>query len=187
MLCPVYRRRHSSMRWSPFSKIPKEDCWIADSKMLTHEQRERAYVWITAHCAWGVGVADVDVIETQGILAATQLAMVRALEQLCLSRTPSQLLIDGRDAFRFPISHRSIIRGDGIEPSIAAGSILAKVTRDRMMIGYASSHAEYGFDGHKGYGSAEHIRSIRTHGPCELHRLSFLGNVLDGPVLALCR
>ena len=147
--------------------------------MLTPEERDIAYAWIIANIPWGVGIADASVIEEHGILAANQQAMRSALADLRTKAEPRELLIDGRDAFTFPLPHRSIIRGDGSEPSIAAASIVAKVTRDRWMIAAHETYPLYGFAGHKGYGSEDHRRAIREHGPCVIHRLSFLGNTLQ--------
>ena len=178
--CELFRRRHSGTRWSPFQKKPDVDVCIADSKQLSPGERDISYEWIVKNCIFGAGIADVDVIETRGILAATQLAMLLALVDL-ETRTASrsfQLLIDGRDNFRFPYPHHSIIRGDQSEPCIAAGSIVAKVTRDRLMVDYAKSNNRYGFEKHKGYGSDDHIAAIRRHGMCPLHRLSFLSRIL---------
>ncbi len=183
--CEVFKRRSSQPRWSPFRRRPARDCIIADSKMMTPEEREHSFAWIKANCAFGVGIAGHDVIEHYGILVATQQAMLLALEDLCAKASPQELLIDGRDKFLFPLPHRSIIRGDSLEPCIAAGSIIAKVTRDRLMTEHAKEFGLYGFEGHKGYGSEEHIRQIKTHGPCAIHRLSFLSRILAPEQMAL--
>lgn len=147
--------------------------------MLTPEEREFAYAWIIENCPWGVGIADASVIEEHGILAATLQAMHGALADVRRKAEPRALLIDGRDAFSFPLPHTSIIRGDGTEPSIAAASIIAKVTRDRLMITAHEQYPEYGFIQHKGYGTDVHRHAIRQHGPCAIHRMSFLGKTLQ--------
>jgi ribonuclease HII len=183
---PLFRRRHSIPRWSPFSKKRDDDCFIADSKSLTPDERERTFAWLIEHCPIGFGIADAAFIESYGILKATQHAMRLALEHLRQTAEPRTLFIDGRDAFSFDIPHRSIIRGDQLEPCIAAGSIVAKVTRDRMMKEYCPRFPAYGFSKHKGYGSDEHILAIRSHGPCDIHRRSFLQRILHKqPLLAL--
>ncbi len=164
--------------WSPLRRN-KTACVIADSKQLTPEQRERAFAWITAHCAWGVGMADAAEIERIGILRANEQAMRRAVEHLRTVLEPALLRIDGSDNFRFAIPHESIVRGDQTEPEIAAASIVAKCTRDSLMVAAHAEHPVYGFDRHKGYGSEEHIAAIRTHGPCVLHRPYFLTRILN--------
>lgn len=116
-------------------------------------------------------------IDRIGILAATELAMQQALSMLAKTITPTYVLVDGRDHFWFDYPHSSIVRGDDTEPTIAAASIIAKVTRDRLMIEAAAQFPMYGFDRHKGYGSEEHIAAIRNYGPCALHRKSFLRNI----------
>ncbi len=176
--CELYRRRFSLPRWSPFRRKPAIDCLIADSKQLSPEEREISYRWIVEHCSYGIGIADAEYIEEHGIVPATHLAMKLALQDLQRSCSPVLLLVDGRDPFKFSCPHHSIIRGDVTEPCIAAASIVAKVTRDRLMTGECARFPHYRFDKHKGYGTDEHIRSIRTHGICPLHRRSFLTNIL---------
>jgi len=149
---------------------------IRDSKQLTSDQREEAYEWITEHCTWGVGIVEATYIDKNGILAATERAMQEALSTIEQSVTPTYLLVDGRDKFWFNYPHSAVIRGDESEPCISAASILAKVTRDRLMVEYGEDHP-YGFDEHKGYGTEEHIAAIEKHGVCPLHRKTFLRNV----------
>ena len=184
IVLPELFRRRSRRHWSPHKRVPAADCLIADSKILPPEQREFSYAWITGHCAWGVGIVPADVIDDIGILRANERAMRLALEMLCATRRPESLLIDGNDRYSFSVPHRSIVRGDATEPAIAAASIIAKVTRDRLMRAHALTHGGYGFEGHKGYGSPEHIARIRELGPSPLHRASFLRNVLGAPLLA---
>lgn len=152
-------------------------CIIADSKKLTEEQREIAFAWITTHCPFGVSMVNAEEIDAIGILEATQKAMQMAVAEVAKVITPTYLLIDGRDQFWFDYPHSSIIRGDESEPCIAAASIIAKVTRDRIMVEYAKEFPKYNFDQHKGYGTEEHLAAIQTHGPCPLHRLTFLRNI----------
>ncbi len=170
----VFRRRKTYKAWSPFRRIPKHDCLLADSKKLSPEERERSYAWIVANCAYGVGLASAEDIDAIGILKATEQAMREAVTMLERTMTPSLLLIDGKDAFTFPYPHRSIIRGDGTEPCIAAASIIAKVTRDRLMKAEAAKFPHFGFEQHKGYGTPQHQKALREHGMCELHRKSFV-------------
>ncbi len=181
----LQKRRSARPHWSPFKKKPERDCIIADSKLMTPEERDYAYQWIITNCAFGAGVVGHDVIDRFGILHATQKAMLLALEELRSKAAVTELLVDGRDAFRFPLPHRSIIRGDSLEPCIAAGSIIAKVTRDRLMIEHANDHPRYGFETHKGYGAESHITAIKQHGPCAIHRATFLTRILGPEQLAL--
>jgi ribonuclease HII len=182
---PLYRRRHALRRWSPFRRISENDCIIADSKQLTPDERSMTFRWIEQHCDYGVGLSTHEEIEERGILAATQEAMRRALEHLRSRVRPTHLKIDGRDKFTFDCRYESIIRGDQTEPCIAAASIVAKVLRDRIMEEYRLHYPEYGFELHKGYGTPEHIASLRAFGPCPIHRKSFLSRILqeEQPVL----
>ncbi|MDD3896586.1 MAG: ribonuclease HII [Candidatus Peribacteraceae bacterium] len=150
---------------------------IRDSKQLTPQDRLEAYAWICSCCQYGIGSSLASFIDSDGILAATEKAMQDAVAALATSVTPTYLLVDGRDKFWFDYPHSSIIRGDESEPCISAASILAKVTRDRMMEAYAAEFPAYGFDAHKGYGTAEHFLALRHHGECPLHRRSFLKSI----------
>ncbi|MBI1812429.1 ribonuclease HII [Candidatus Peregrinibacteria bacterium] len=175
----LFRRRYSAPRWSPFRKRPDPDCLIADSKQVTPEERATAFEWIIAHCAFGVGMVSAEEIDRRGILWATHRAMKMALAELQTKADVDHLLVDGRDAFFFDCPHTSIIRGDESQPCIAAASIVAKVTRDRWMIGQQQRHARFSFAEHKGYGTTAHIEELKAHGPCSLHRRSFLTRILD--------
>lgn len=142
--------------------------------MLSEEQRERSYAWIAENCAYGVGLSDAQEIDMHGILIATEKAMHVALGQIQTLVKPTYLLVDGCDAFWFDYPHSSVIRGDSLEPAIAAASIIAKVTRDRLMKEQARIWPQYGFEAHKGYGSELHMEALKVHGACPLHRQSFL-------------
>jgi ribonuclease HII len=172
--CPVNKSRKGG--WSI-----KNVCRLFDSKQLSEPERELSYAWITQNCPWGVSMVEAHEIDAIGILEATNRAMQEALVMLAEKITPTYLLVDGRDAFWFDYPHSSVIRGDGLEPAIAAASIIAKVTRDRLMCEHAKVHPHYGFEGHKGYGAPLHIEAIKMHGPCELHRRSYLRNILNLP------
>ena len=170
----LFRRRIPCSGWSPFSK--KCNWIIADSKQLTPKLRDEAYLWIIHHCAYGCGVASHREVEELGILGATERAMQRAVKQLCEKIKPTCLLVDGRDHFWFDLPHIEIIRGDQSEACIAAASIIAKVTRDRLMCEEHRRFPLYGFAQHKGYGTPAHIKNIKAHGSSVIHRRSFLRN-----------
>ena len=150
---------------------------IDDSKRLAPEEREEAFAYLTLHCPYGVSIVGADIVDREGILGATERAMQEAVAFLRVLARPTYLLIDGRDHFWFDIPHSSIIRGDQSEQCISAASIIAKVTRDRWMLGAALKYPLYGFAEHKGYGTAEHCLRLRKCGPCPLHRRTFLRNL----------
>lgn len=152
---------------------------IRDSKVLSPEEREEAFSWITEHCITGFGMRDNAAIDSIGILAATELAMQDAVAMLAERVRPTYLLIDGRDKFWFDYPHSSVVDGDAKEPCISAASIVAKVLRDRMMCDYAAQYPRYGFEKHKGYGAPLHIEALQTWGPCPLHRTTFLTRILS--------
>lgn len=154
---------------------------IRDSKTLTAEEREEAYAWIAERCTFGIGIAESSVIDAQGILAATESAMQQAVCSIARVVRPTFLIVDGRDKFWFDYAHTSIIDGDELEPAIAAASILAKVTRDRLMCELAQEYPHYRFDVHKGYGTPLHREMLTTYGPCPIHRRTFLTSLPSLP------
>ena len=146
---------------------------LNDSKKLSEKKREKLYDEITAQAlSYGIAFASVEEIEKYNILEATFLAMNRAIAQL--SPQPALALIDGNRDKGICVSARCIIGGDGKCADIAAASILAKVTRDRYMLQMAERYPRYGFEKHKGYGTAAHYAAIRAYGPSPIHRMSFL-------------
>lgn len=151
---------------------------LNDSKKLTEKQRERLYDQIVGQAlAYAVGWADAGEIDQQNILNATFLAMARAVANLGLR--PDYLLIDGNLCRGFEnFEKETIVGGDASCASIAAASILAKVSRDRLMRQYDVQYPQYGFARHKGYGTAQHRQAIVQYGPCPLHRRSFLRKIL---------
>jgi ribonuclease HII len=146
---------------------------LNDSKQLSPEIREELYHAITSHpeTRFGIGISSVETIDRFNILQATFFAMRQAIEEL--QTPPDYLLIDGNQAPRFDIPHLTIVEGDAHSVSIAAASILAKVTRDRMMAELDLKWPQYGFKKHKGYGTQEHLEALGKWGPCPLHRKSF--------------
>jgi ribonuclease HII len=148
-------------------------CEVNDSKQLTAVIRERLYSLIIENVlTYGIGSTPASVVDEIGIIPATKQAMRMAISQL--TPTAGYLLIDGRIRLKsLPTPQQSIIRGDEKSLSIAAASILAKVTRDRQMIQMDSRYPQYGFAQHKGYGTAYHLSALERHGPCAVHRYSF--------------
>lgn len=144
---------------------------LDDSKKLDADAREQAYARITRVAAWGVGIADVDEIDRLNIYHATMLAMARAVDALGIE--PAMVLVDGNACPRWRHPSRAIVSGDALCRSIAAASIVAKVTRDRLMIEYDLAHPGYGWLRNKGYGTAEHRAALLALGPTPLHRRSF--------------
>lgn len=145
---------------------------VNDSKLLSPSQREKVFAWLIANFDYGVGVVDNTVIDDIGILPATRRAMTQAVSSLNVS--PDQLLIDAVDLSKeLSVSQQSLVKGDQKVWSIAAASIIAKVTRDRLMIDFHRDYNQYGFDCHKGYGTKLHRQMICRHGVCPLHRLSY--------------
>ena len=156
---------------------------IRDSKQMTPDERDEAFTWITEHCMFGFGIVGHDVIDREGILAANERAMQEAVAMVATKIRPTYLLVDGRDKFWFDYPHSSIIDGDVHEPCIAAASIVAKVTRDRLMVEQAKLFPQYGFEQHKAYGTPEHQVALRTHGPCPIHRQTFLKTFLTASLV----
>lgn len=145
---------------------------LNDSKKLSEKKREKLFDIIKENCLYGIGEASPAEIDEYNILGATMIAMRRAIE--ALSELPSLALIDGNRAKDFPLPVVTIVGGDAKSPSIAAASILAKVTRDRECLELDRLYPEYGFAKHKGYPTAEHMTKVREIGPCPEHRKSFL-------------
>lgn len=147
---------------------------IRDSKQLTEKQRERLYDKITQEAiSIGIGMIDHTVIDEINILQATYLAMKSSLKNLHVQ--PDYLLIDALTLPDTAIPQKGIIRGDNLSITIAAASIIAKVTRDHLMEEFHREFPEYNFLSHKGYGTEEHLRNLRTYGPCRIHRRTFRG------------
>ncbi|MEI8233859.1 MAG: ribonuclease HII [Verrucomicrobiota bacterium] len=148
---------------------------LTDSKQLTASVREQLYAELTAEgsgIVWAVAIAESGEIDRINILRATHQAMRRAVA--ALPHLPQHALIDGLPVRPFPVPQTALVGGDGLSFSIAAASILAKVTRDRIMVAMDALYPGYHFAQHKGYGTPEHLAMLRTHGPCPIHRRSFL-------------
>jgi ribonuclease HII len=144
---------------------------LNDSKKLNHEKREALFEPIMNSADVGIGIVSAAEIDEINILQATYLAMRRAVENL--KAKPTLALVDGNRAPPLPCKVQTIIKGDSLSLSIAAASIIAKVTRDRIMVAMDLQYPEYGFAKHKGYGTAVHASALQKNGPCTEHRKSF--------------
>ncbi len=146
---------------------------VNDSKLLSAEQRQRSFSWLIDWCVgYGIGASTADEIDTLGIVPATKQAMARAVAEL--DPQPDHLLIDAVDLGTIPIPQTSIIRADSRSQSVAAASIIAKVTRDRLMTDvFSVEYPGYGFASHKGYGTAVHMLALKELGVSPIHRRSF--------------
>lgn len=146
---------------------------INDSKKLTHELRLQFYEELLRHptLQYGVGVVEAVEIDQLNILQASLKAMKLAIERL--EQKPDFLLVDGNKLPETEIPGEAVVDGDLHCMAIAAASIIAKVTRDQIMVGYHSLYPQYGFDQHKGYGTSAHLAALRLHGPSPIHRRSF--------------
>ena len=153
----------------PYLEIPG----LTDSKKLTDKKRRELFPIIQEQAiAFGIGLASEQEIDERNILNATFLAMQRALDQLNVR--PDLALIDGNRETDFGLPVKTVVKGDSLSANIAAASVLAKVTRDDIMLEQAKLYPEYGFDVHKGYGTKAHYAALREYGHCAIHRLSFL-------------
>lgn len=144
---------------------------IDDSKKLTPARRDALFAAIERSASVGIGIAEVARIDRDNILAATLWAMSEAARNLAIR--PALALVDGNRSPRLHCAAETIVAGDGRSLSIAAASIVAKVTRDRMMADLCHVYPQFGFSRHKGYGTAAHQAALLAHGPCPAHRKSF--------------
>ena len=146
---------------------------LTDSKKLTDKKRRELYPIIKEKAiAYGIGFASEHEIDEINILQATFLAMQRAIDQL--EGKAELALIDGNREKDFGLPVKTVIKGDSLSANIAAASVLAKVTRDDLMLEMADQYPQYGFDIHKGYGTKAHYAALAEHGPCAIHRMTFL-------------
>ncbi|MBI4846807.1 MAG: ribonuclease HII [Candidatus Omnitrophica bacterium] len=152
---------------------------IADSKKLSAKQRQNAFQEITAACDYAYAVVGEEDIDKHNILNATLKAMAQAINKL--SSKPGWVLVDGTFAPEVTCPCTVIIHGESKSISIAGASIIAKVIRDNLMLEYDQKYPEYGFSGHKGYGTKLHMQAIFKYGPCPIHRKSFQ------PIKSLCK
>ncbi len=183
VLHPLTLLRGTPPRWRP--RRSRADFVIADSKLLAEKQREAAYAWIAGACVFGIGICAAEEIDRRGILWATQRAMTDAVEALRALAEVDLLLVDGRDKFVFPLEHQSIVRGDRTQSAIASASIVAKVTRDRLVSQAEAKYGQFRFSRHKGYGTAAHLTELREHGCTPYHRRTFVASALSKPKLTL--
>lgn len=159
-------------RWAE-TGLPAELAGLNDSKQLTETQREKYFTFLTTcvEIEFSIALVDAGVIDEINILQATHRAMNDALAHL--SPLPPHALVDGRPVKTLRVPQTAIVKGDARSYSIAAASVLAKITRDRLMLEYHTQFPAYGFDEHKGYGTAKHLAAIAQHGACPIHRMTF--------------
>ena len=149
--------------------------FLNDSKKVTEKRRDVLFDQIKQEAiAYGIGIASNALIDEINILQATYEAMREAVSKL--NKTPDILLVDAVHIPGISIKQVGIVKGDAKSVNIAAASILAKVTRDRLMLEYDKIYPEYGFASNKGYGTAKHIEALKAYGACDIHRRSFIGN-----------
>lgn len=157
---------------------------LRDSKKLTPRSRDRYFELIYKSArSVGIGRVDEGVIDRVNILQSTRIAMIQAIDKLKVA--PDFLLVDGMKLRESPVTQWALIKGDDLSLSIAAASVIAKVTRDRLMLDYHNRYPRYHFSSNKGYGTVEHLRALDQFGPCPIHRRTFapvrLRNAGSGP------
>lgn len=162
--------------------IMKPDSFIEginDSKKISEKKRELLYEKIISEAIdWSVGIIDQKEIDQINILNATKKALTMAIQNLSIK--PDQIIVDALENINtLKIPYTSVIKGDAKIYSVSVASIIAKVTRDRIMREYDTVYPQYGFAGHKGYGTAKHIQAIKEYGPCPLHRRTFIKNFIE--------
>jgi ribonuclease HII len=169
-------------RWAE-TGLPAGLAGLNDSKRLSETQREKYFAFLTTceEIEFAIALVNAGVIDEINILQATHRAMNDALAQL--NPLPSHALMDGRPVKTLRVPQTAIVKGDARSYSIAAASVLAKVTRDRLMREYHAQFPAYGFAEHKGYGTARHLAAIEKHGACPIHRKSFAPLKLEDPKL----
>jgi len=146
---------------------------VDDSKKLSEKKRDALFEIINKRALGiGIGIVEADEIDRLNIYRSTQLAMHLAYEN-CKPQKPDFCFIDAMKVKEIPVPQKSLIKGDAICSAISAASIIAKVTRDKIMKNAAKKYSQYGFESHKGYGSASHMKALATYGPCPIHRTSF--------------
>ncbi len=149
---------------------------IKDSKQLTPKQREKFYKILTTHpiISWGIAFVSEKIIDEINVLEATKIAMINAINDLNLKQNQKTfLLVDGNFKLNFPISQKSIVKADEKIFSCTCASVIAKITRDRIMEKLDKKYPQYGFKKHKGYGTKLHFSMIKKYGPCKIHRKTF--------------
>jgi ribonuclease HII len=154
---------------------PKLLDWVKDSKKMTEKRREAVYEIVSSSVAikYAIGIMDEKMIDEINIFQATKKAMILAVSSLQESLPLDFLIIDGNATIDHPIRQKAVIKGDSKIFSCSIASVMAKVTRDRMMLEYARKYPQYGFEKHKGYGTKSHIEAIQKFGPCQIHRRTF--------------
>ena len=159
--------------------MPKELRDLNDSKQLTPSQRDTFYAALLAHpeAVWEMQFVDSEMIDRINILQATHRAMNQCLARL--QPAPDHVLVDGLPVKSMTFPQTPLVGGDALSYSIAAASVIAKVTRDRLMLEYHAHYPHYGFDENKGYGTPKHLAALKKHGPCPIHRQTFAPVALE--------
>ena len=182
--------RHGILSPADVGISPATFALVRDSKKLSPKQRDAALALVEEHFYVGVGIVAPEVIDRVNILEATYLAMKSALSNLRTTLPKHRdaelaILIDGNQILpNVTLTTTALVGGDGIAPSIAAASIVAKVTRDRIVDALDAKYPQYGFAKHKGYGTAEHMAALRRYGPSPVHRMSFKPVKMNIPEVA---
>jgi ribonuclease HII len=151
----------------------KKNKLIRDSKKLSEKQRKQAHDFLIDKVKWGIGIVSEKEVDRINILQATQKAMIKAIHNLEKKTKIDFVVLDGNMKIDIKHKQKSIIKGDQKVLSCSAASIIAKVTRDEIMIKYDKTYPKYNFKKHKGYGTFEHMKNIKKHGLCKIHRKSF--------------
>jgi ribonuclease HII len=151
----------------------KKNKLIRDSKQLSEKQRKQAYNFLIDKVKWGIGIVSEKEIDRINILQATKKAMIKAINDLHKKTKIDFVILDGNMKINIKHKQKSVIKGDQKVLSCSAASIIAKVTRDEIMIKYDKTYPQYNFKKHKGYGTLEHMKNIKKHGLCKIHRKSY--------------
>ena len=169
---PVVACAATVLDWNMDEEVLK---WVKDSKKLSEKRRDFLYEKVKdcQEIRWGIGIVDEKKIDEINIFQAAKMAMVEAVNDLSKKVIPDFLIIDGNTTINYKVRQKAVIKGDSKIFSCSLASIIAKVTRDKIMYDYAKQYPHYGFEKHKGYGTKAHIDAIQAFGPCPIHRRTF--------------
>ncbi|BFT94627.1 MAG: ribonuclease HII [Minisyncoccus archaeiphilus] len=169
---PVVACAATVLDWNMDEEVLK---WVKDSKKLSEKRRDFLYEKVKdcQEIRWGIGIVDEKKIDEINIFQAAKMAMVEAVNDLSKKVIPDFLIIDGNTTINYKVRQKAVIKGDSKIFSCSLASIIAKVTRDKIMYDYVKQYPHYGFEKHKGYGTKAHIDAIQAFGPCPIHRRTF--------------